>query len=227
MRDKIYLQVKEIYEHYVTLEEDVTTFEEVVPDEEEMERRRKEIMETQKMPFVVAEMDSEIVGYAYAKKFRSRSAYRFSVEESVYLRQDCRGKGIGSRLMEELLGALGECGVKVVMAVLATKEDNPASVALHKKFGFSVNGIFPGIGFKHGKPVTRYFMQKRLLDTRVDDEGDLEEVVLEGIEEKRRRRRRRRRRGRKKEEQEEEGEEKRKERKKRNKNKKKNRNGRR
>lgn len=125
--------VSAIYAHYVT--DSIITFEETPPSLEEMQERWNAITK-QGFPFLVACDGDTVIGYAYANLFRSRSAYRYSAEHSIYVHKDCASRGTGSILMEKLLTKLKERGTQTVVGILATKADNPLSYALHTKFGF-------------------------------------------------------------------------------------------
>jgi phosphinothricin acetyltransferase len=136
-----------IYNHYVL--ETVVTFEEVPVQVEEMARRIVDV--TSRLPWLVCELDGEISGYAYAAPWKERSAYRFSVESTVYLAPQAAGKGIGTLLYGALLEALR--GTQVHCAVGGISLPNQASVALHEKLGFSKIGHFHEVGWKCGKWV--------------------------------------------------------------------------
>ena len=163
-------QVRSIYAHYVTLENDVTTFEETVPSLEEMQRRFNKVTNGSgiKFPFLVAEQlqpQRRILGYAYANTYRSRTAYRFTAETSIYVANDQRGRGLGTTLLTVLLQRLRATGqIRQVIAVLGTEADNPGSFHLHRKFGFTVAGRFTGIGWKYGRWVDRVHMQLELAE---------------------------------------------------------------
>ncbi len=99
------------------------------------------------LPWLVVEQEGHVLGYAYASPWRSRSAYRFSVESSVYLAKEAAGQGLGTLLYQALLAALRELGMHVVIGGIALP--NPASVALHEKMGFRQVACFEEVGFKH------------------------------------------------------------------------------
>src|SRR5262245_54996759 len=140
-------QVCEIYNHYVQLT--VITFEEVPVAEHEMAQRINEV--TEHLPWFVWEQSGSIVGYAYATPWKARSAYRFSVESTVYLSPDFAGRGIGTKLYQALIAELRRCNVHCAVGGIALP--NPASVALHEKLGFSKIGQFKEIGWKFGRWV--------------------------------------------------------------------------
>lgn len=150
----------DIYNHYVL--ETRVTFEERPVAVEEMQRRISENRSAALaepsienspgaltgLPWLAAEEGRRVVGYAYATKWRPRSAYRFSVESTVYVDKDCPGRGVGSRLYEALLRELRDRNLHSVLGGIALP--NPASVALHEKFGFHQVAHFRQVGWKLG-----------------------------------------------------------------------------
>jgi len=131
-----------IYNHYIL--NTAITFEEQPVAEAEMASRIEEY--TRRYPWIVYETDGDIVGYAYASPWKGRSAFRFSVESSVYLDPAATGGGLGSSLYRELLARLQSQSVHAVIAGITLP--NPASVALHEKFGFRKTGEFHEVGWK-------------------------------------------------------------------------------
>ena len=138
--------VAEIYNHYVA--KTVITFEEEPVSASEMGRRIEDSTSAS-LPWLVAEREGKVAGYAYATPWRARSAYRFSVEVTVYLDPDCSRMGIGSRLYEALLPKLMTRGLHAAFGVIALPND--ASVALHEKFGFARAALLREVGFKFGR----------------------------------------------------------------------------
>jgi len=143
------------------------TFEEETPSLEEMTRRRDDVL-SRKLPYLVATVADEsgaesVIGYAYANLFRARSAYRFTLEHSIYLHEDWVGRraGVGRRLLNELLGLLEKAGYRHVLAVIGDA-DNKASVALHTGAGFRHVGKLERVGFKFGRWIDVIIMQKKL-----------------------------------------------------------------
>ena len=134
--------IAEIYNHYIR--ETIITFEEIVVDAAEIKNRIQHI--TPKYPWLVYENNGEIIGYAYATEWRSRSAYRFTTESAIYLKPNQSSKGIGTLLYKELLHKLKQQNIHVVMGVLTLP--NPQSVKLHEKFGFKKVAHFSEVGFK-------------------------------------------------------------------------------
>ena len=136
-----------IYNPYVR--ETVITFEEEPVSESEMAGRIRDV--TGDWPWLVAADADAVVGYAYATPWKTRSAYRFAVESTVYVARDALGRGIGSRLYEALIGSLRDRGAHCVIGGVALP--NPASVALHERFGFRKLAHFEEVGWKLGRWV--------------------------------------------------------------------------
>lgn len=137
----------EIYNGYVR--DTVITFEEAAVATAEMARRIEDV--TPRFPWLVAEGHGAIVGYAYATLWRVRSAYRFSVETTVYVAPGYQRRGVGAALYHDLLAALRKLDVHCAVGAIALPND--ASVALHERFGFKKVGQFVEIGFKLGRWV--------------------------------------------------------------------------
>ena len=136
----------EIYNHYIR--HTAITFEEEVLHAEAMSARLQRVGELG-LPWLVAEDSDAIVGYAYANRWRERSAYRFSVESTVYLAPGASGNGYGSRLYSALFEELRKLGVHAVIGGITLP--NPASVALHEKMGMQKVAEFPEVGYKQGQ----------------------------------------------------------------------------
>ena len=132
-----------IYRHYV--EQTPISFEEVSPDTAEMTRRMRGDRPGYH-PWFVAEDDGQLLGYAASSPFRSRPAYRWTVETGIYLAPDAAGRGIGRELLSTLLGVLERQGYVAAIGAIALPND--ASVALHEKLGFTYAGTYRGVGFK-------------------------------------------------------------------------------
>ena len=132
-----------IYNHYV-IHTSVTFEEQAVAPSQMAER----IMQVQNdgLPWLVLEQNGELLGYAYATKWRVRSAYRFSVESTVYVKDGITARGIGSQLYQQLLTELKALGLHLVIGGITLP--NEKSVALHEKFGFEKCGHFQQVGFK-------------------------------------------------------------------------------
>ncbi len=135
-------EISEIYNYYIL--NSVITFEESPVSIEEMGQRIASI--TSELPWLVYEHDGQIAGYAYASKWKTRSAYRHSAETTVYLKHGQSGKGVGTLLYAELINRLGNMGFHALIGGIALPND--ASVALHQKFGFEKAAHFKEVGFK-------------------------------------------------------------------------------
>ena len=110
-------------------------------------------------PYLAAESSGKIVGYAYAGPFRPRPAYRFVVENSVYVAPDAKGLGIGRLLLERLIAEAEELGFRQMIAVIGDGHAGSASVKLHERMGFRHSGRLEGSGYKHGRWLDTTFMQ--------------------------------------------------------------------
>ncbi|MGX5848373.1 N-acetyltransferase family protein [Mesorhizobium sp. PL10] len=113
-------------------------------------------------PYLVAEKDGVVLGYAYAGAFRPRPAYRFIVEDSVYVAPDAKGQGVGLMLMQALIEACRVAGFRQIIAVIGDGHADSASVRLHEKLGFRHSGRLEGSGYKHGRWLDTVFMQLSL-----------------------------------------------------------------
>lgn len=154
-------ELLEIYRPYV--EKTAVTFEYDVPSVEEFSQHIKNIK--QKYPYIKAVSDGKIVGYAYASVFKDRSAYDWSVETSVYVKEDCKKCGIGSLLykkLEEILSLQGFLNVNACIAYTEKQDENLTndSVYFHKKLGYSLVGEFHKCGYKFGKWYEMVWMEK-------------------------------------------------------------------
>lgn len=137
--------IADIYNYYV--ENTFVTFEEDIVSEQEMRHRIESKLK--KYCFLVWEEEGKILGYAYADEWKTRCAYEYTVESSVYLNKDAAGRGIGTKLYEHLLEQLKEKGIHIVLAGIAIPND--ASIALHEKLGFEKTGQLKEVGFKAGR----------------------------------------------------------------------------
>jgi L-amino acid N-acyltransferase YncA len=146
-----------IYNHYVA--HTTITFEEQPVPAEQMAERIRDV-QAAALPWLLIEEGGRILGYAYASKWKARSAYRFSVETSVYLHPQGVGAGRGRQLYEALFSALKERGVHAVIGGIALPND--ASIALHEKFGMKKVAHFEQVGFKFGKWLDVGYWQKVL-----------------------------------------------------------------
>lgn len=136
------------------------TFEEIPPDAAEMARRRQGFLE-RGLPYLVAELDGKVVGYCYAGPFRLRAAYRYTVEDSVYVSPEAVGAGVGKALLSALITACEDLGLRQMCAVIGDS-GNAASINLHAALGFEKKGVFPDMGHKFGRWVDLVWMQRPL-----------------------------------------------------------------
>jgi L-amino acid N-acyltransferase YncA len=152
------VEVLRIYTSYVL--HGLATFEEVPPTIEEMTKRREAII-TVGLPYLVASNGEEVIGYAYATTYRPRSAYRHTVENSVYVTQAAHRSGVGAALLHALV-ARCEAGPWRQMVAVIGDSANAGSIALHRKAGFTHVGTLSAVGFKQGRWVDTVLMQRAL-----------------------------------------------------------------
>ena len=139
----------------------LASFEEVPPAVAEMVQRREAVLE-RGLPYIVAEDEGGVVvGYSYATGYRTRPAYRFTIEDSVYVREGAAGRGTGTALLRELIRRC-EAGPWQQMVAIIGDSGNAASIALHRRFGFRMVGTIASAGFKHGRWVDTVLMQRAL-----------------------------------------------------------------
>jgi len=150
--------IQRIYAHHV--ESGTSSFEEVPPDRDEIANRRQMVVDFG-TPYIVAELDGKVQGFAYAYKFRPRSAYRHTLEDSIYVEPAATGTGIGTKLLTELIERCTGLGYRQMVAVIGGAA-NAASVNLHKRLGFTVMGQLKSTGFKFGNWVDTVIMQRPL-----------------------------------------------------------------
>ena len=136
------------------------SFETEPPDEAEMTRRFARL-EAAGLPALVAASRAGVVGYAYAAPFHERAAFRFTLEDSIYVGRAARGRGVGTRLLAALVAAGAERGFKQMVAVIGD-ETNAASVALHARAGFATAGTLAAVGWKFGRWLDVVLMQRAL-----------------------------------------------------------------
>lgn len=147
-----------IYAHHVL--HGTATFELDPPDAAEMAARMEQVR-AGGLPWLIArQADGAVVGYAYSRPFHARAAYGFTCENAVYLRHDCLGRGVGTRLLAALIAATEAVGQRQMIALIA--ETEPASIALHAKFGFVEVGRVKSVGRKHGRWIDVIYMQRAL-----------------------------------------------------------------
>jgi L-amino acid N-acyltransferase YncA len=157
-RDDDVAAIAAIYGYHVL--HGVASFEEVPPAVEEIARRRGEIV-ARGLPYLVAERAGQVVGYCYAGLFRPRAAYRFTLEDSIYVDAAEVGRGIGRALLAPLLALSEQLGYRQMVAVIGGRETIP-SIRLHEAEGFTHAGVLPGVGFKFGRWIDIVLMQRTL-----------------------------------------------------------------
>jgi L-amino acid N-acyltransferase YncA len=152
--------VGEIYAHHVRT--GVATFELTPPDRSEW-RHRFSAVTAHGLPFLTATLDGEIAGYAYCAPWKTRPAYRQTVEDSVYVAPHAVRRGVGGRLLDALLEECTRSGIREVIAVIVDADD-AASLALHRNRGFVDAGRLTAVGYKHGRWLDTLLLQRSLTD---------------------------------------------------------------
>ena len=150
--------IHSIYAHHVL--HGMASFEEEPPSLEELGRRYRDVVE-RGLPYLVAEYGAEVAGYGYCAPYRARSAYRHALEDSIYIRHDMAGRGIGKRLLDELVKRCEGLGYRQIIAVIGDS-GNAASIGVHAACGFLRVGTLRSVGFKFGRWVDSVFMQRPL-----------------------------------------------------------------
>jgi L-amino acid N-acyltransferase YncA len=150
--------VHTIYAHHVL--KGLATFEEVPPSRDEIARRHGDVTGSG-LPWLVAQYGDAVVGYGYCSLYRARSAYRFSLEDSVYVHQDMHGRGIGGSILAELIRRSEALGYRQLIAVIGDSA-NAGSINLHAAAGFLRVGTLRSVGFKFGRWVDSVIMQRPL-----------------------------------------------------------------
>jgi L-amino acid N-acyltransferase YncA len=150
--------VHAIYAHHVR--HGLASFEENPPDLAEMERRFRDITD-QGLPYLVAVLEGKVRGYAYAGRYRTRPAYRYSLEDTVYVEPGYERRGLGSALLGALVARCEGLGYRRMVAVIGDSA-NHASVRLHERLGFRTCGVIPSVGFKFGRWVDSVLMDRPL-----------------------------------------------------------------
>jgi len=136
------------------------TFELEAPDTPEMARRRADVID-KGLPWLVAERDGEVLGYAYANHFRPRRAYRFCLEDSIYLAPAAQGQGVGRLLLAELISQCEARGARQMLAVIGDSA-NAGSIGVHRTLGFAQTGVIQSAGWKFGRWLDVVMMQRAL-----------------------------------------------------------------
>jgi phosphinothricin acetyltransferase len=147
--------IHSIYAHHVL--HGLASFEEVPPEAAEM-RRRFEDITGKGFPYLVCEERGEILGYGYCSLYRTRSAYRYTLEDSIYVKEGRQGKGIGKAVLAELIERCTALGYRQIIAVIGDSA-NAGSIKLHASLGFVRCGLLRSSGFKFGRWVDSVFMQ--------------------------------------------------------------------
>ncbi|MDP2220774.1 MAG: N-acetyltransferase family protein [Hydrogenophaga sp.] len=157
-RDEDLDAITRIYGHHVL--HGTGTFETTPPSTADMTTRRADVL-AKGLPWLVVEDGGQVLGFAYGNWFKPRPAYRFSVEDSIYMAPEAAGKGLGRALLAELLAALERAGVRKVMAVIGDSA-NSGSIGVHRALGFEPAGVITSCGWKFGRWLDIVLMQKPL-----------------------------------------------------------------
>ena len=157
-RDDDVPAIQAVYAHHVR--HGTGTFELDPPTVEDMRARRAEVLKNG-FPYLVAEDGDRVLGYAYANWFRMRPAYRFTVEDSIYVADDARGRGVGRALLEALAVRCEQAGCRQLLAIIGDSA-NTGSIALHARCGFRSAGTMRATGWKHGRWLDTVIMQREL-----------------------------------------------------------------
>lgn len=147
-----------IYGHHVLA--GTGTFETTPPTQDEMAARRADVL-AKGLPYLVAEQEGRLLGFAYCQWFKPRPAYRFSAEDSIYLHPDAAGQGLGRQLLAELARQAQAGGIRKLIAVIGDS-DNAASIGVHRSLGFSNAGVLKSCGWKFGRWLDIVLMEKTL-----------------------------------------------------------------
>jgi len=157
-RDEDLDAVTRIYGHHVL--NGTGTFETTPPSLADMTARRADVL-GKGLPWLVAEEDGQVMGFAYGNWFKPRPAYRFSVEDSIYMDPAAHRKGLGRALLAELLAVLERTGTRKVMAVIGDS-NNASSIGVHRALGFEMVGVVQSCGWKFDRWLDIVMMQKTL-----------------------------------------------------------------
>lgn len=151
--------IQAIYAHHVL--HGLASFEEVPPSVDELRARHAAVCAAG-LPYLVAEFDGVVAGYAYATLYRPRSAYRHTVEDSVYVAQGMAGRGIGAALLGAVIARCEAGPWRQMLATIGQGDGNAGSIALHERMGFTRIGALRSVGFKHGQWLDTVLMQRPL-----------------------------------------------------------------
>ncbi|MDR1708837.1 MAG: GNAT family N-acetyltransferase [Candidatus Accumulibacter sp.] len=157
--------IARIYGHAV--EHGTASFELDPPGEQEMARRMAAILDGG-FPYLAAEVDGALAGYAYANSYRTRPAYRFTLEDSIYIAPERQRQGIGRALLARLIEESAARGFRQMIAVIGDSTRQQASIRLHAAAGFAHIGLFPDIGYKFGQWLDSVYMQRALAEPKAD-----------------------------------------------------------
>jgi phosphinothricin acetyltransferase len=153
--------ITRIYGHYVV--HGTASFELEPPSEAEMAERMRHLTDNG-FPYLTAAFDGAVAGYAYAGAYRIRPAFRFTVEDSLYVAPDAQRRGVGRALLNALIEESARRGFRQMVAVIGDPPTQSVSIALHKAWGFRIVGTIDGAGFKHGRWLDSLMMQRALGD---------------------------------------------------------------
>jgi len=157
--------VTDIYRYHVL--HGLASFEIVPPPLSEMEARRTAVL-AGNLPYLVVSIGGTVAGYAYAAPYRTRPAYRHTVEDSIYIHPEHLGQGLGARLLPELIRGCEQARCRQMIAVIGDSE-NHGSINLHRRFGFALIGVLPAVGYKFGRWVDSVLMQRSLGEGALSD----------------------------------------------------------
>jgi len=157
-RDEDVAAIAAIYAHHVL--HGTGTFETSPPDAEDMAARRADVL-GKGLPYLVAEDEGRVLGFAYCQWFKPRPAYRFSAEDSIYLHPQAQGRGLGRELLEALSEQAEQSGIRKLIAVIGDS-DNAASIGVHRALGFRQVGVLRACGWKFGQWLDIVLMEKTL-----------------------------------------------------------------
>jgi len=155
--------IQAIYAHYVLKE--CSSFEEVVPDAAGMGHRCVEVMK-RRLPYIVAEEEGTVRGGSYATPYRTRSAYCYTIEDSICVAHEALGHGLGGQLLSELIERCTALGYRQMVAAIGDS-DNTAAIILHGKCEFRATGVLTSVGFKRGRWTDSMIMQRPLGDADI------------------------------------------------------------
>ena len=169
-------EIGAIYRYHVLY--GLASFEEVPPDVDELASRRRDIL-ARGLPYLVAERSGRVLGYCYASPYRTRSAYRFTLEDSIYIDQTEVGRGLGRALLANVLDRCTELGYRQMVAVIGGSDTWP-SIRLHAALGFTRVGVLPAVGFKFGSWVDIVLMQRALGPGETAAPAEISSIKWEG-----------------------------------------------